>query len=99
MSILSQFNNLDLKEAHKWPQAPTYTLFGVIVAVILAAGWYGYVSDKSTQLSMIEQQEQNLKKNFQEKYLQTQSLEALRKQKADVAEQIASRYQSNWCAQ
>jgi type IV pilus assembly protein PilO len=90
MSTLSQFNNLKLKEAHQWPDAPKYTLFALTIGAILALGWYSYVSDKSVQLEMTELQEKNLKVTFQEKYLKTQSLEALKKQKADVTEQVAS---------
>jgi type IV pilus assembly protein PilO len=90
MSILSQFNNLDLKDAYQWPNAPKYMLFGLIAAVVMGLGWYGYVSDKSLQLETIESQEISLKNVFQEKYLKTQSLEALKKQKADVTDQVAS---------
>lgn len=86
----SEFKNLDINQAHQWPKSPKYTLFAFLIAAIIGLGWYFYVSDKALTLETIEAQELTLKNTYQDKFLQVQSLEALKKQKAAVAEQVAS---------
>ncbi len=84
----SKMSDLDIKEAHAWPIIPKAVLLCFIYCIPLIAGWYLYIQDKNTNLNIEQSKEVELKKKFQEKFAQVQSLEELKEHKKIVAEQV-----------
>lgn len=82
--------NVKLEEAYSWPLMPKIVLFILMIIAILGLGWYGYLSNKSTELDAQRLYEQQLKQNYEDKYTQIQSLEALKEEKNLIAQQVKS---------
>jgi type IV pilus assembly protein PilO len=84
----NQFSNLDIKEAHSWAILPKTILLLAIFTIPVVAGWYFHLEDKNMSLNAEKNTEENLKKSFQDKYSQVQSLESLKEKKRLVDAQV-----------
>jgi type IV pilus assembly protein PilO len=88
--IGAQFQNLNGRHPGQWPLLPR-ALCGVgVLAAVLALGWYFYWDGQLEELSMGEQEEQRLRDAYKSKVQQAVNLEALRKQKEQVGEYVAT---------
>jgi type IV pilus assembly protein PilO len=88
--IGAQFQNLNGRHPGQWPLLPR-VLCGVgVLLVVLALGWYFYWDGQLEELSMGEQEEQRLREAYKSKVQQAVNLEALRKQKEQVGEYVAT---------
>jgi type IV pilus assembly protein PilO len=85
-----KISELDIKEAHIWPIPFKMVLLSILFIVPLIIGWFVYFSDKNDSWTLQQQEEVTLKKTFQDKYAQVQSLEELKVHKQIVAEQVKS---------
>ena len=89
-NIGAQFQNLNGRHPGQWPLLPR-ALCGVgVLAAVLALGWYFYWDGQLEELSMGEQEEQRLRDAYKSKVQQAVNLEALRKQKEQVGEYVAT---------
>ena len=89
-NIGAQFQNLNGRHPGQWPLLPR-VLCGVgVLLAVLALGWYFYWDGQLQELSMGEQEEQRLREAYKSKVQQAVNLEALRKQKAQVGEYVAT---------
>ncbi len=88
--IGAQFQNLSGRHPGQWPLLPR-ALCGVgVLLLVLALGWYFYWDGQLEELSMGEQEEQRLREAYKSKVQQAVNLEALRKQKEQVGEYVAT---------
>ena len=89
-NIGAQFQNLNGRHPGQWPLLPRALCgVGVLVAV-LALGWFFYWDGQLEELGMGEQEEQRLRDAYKSKVQQAVNLEALRKQKEQVGEYVAT---------
>ena len=89
-NIGAQFQNLNGRHPGQWPLLPR-ALCGVgVLLAVLALGWYFYWDGQLEELSMGEQEEQRLRDAYKSKVQQAVNLEALRKQKEQVGEYVAT---------
>jgi type IV pilus assembly protein PilO len=78
------FRNLDFNNAGAWP-VPVKAFFCILLAaIILFLGWYLFVDDQRIQLAGLEQQEGQLKQDFELKAGKAANLEPLKEQLAEM---------------
>ncbi|WP_027856729.1 type IV pilus inner membrane component PilO [Marinobacterium jannaschii] len=82
-------NDLDFNTAGTWPIGVKIITYLIVFSAIIFLGMHFYVSEKITQLDRAIAKEQELKQQYQAKAYQVASLDALRKQMADVEERFA----------
>ena len=89
-SVAAQFRGLGGRHPGQWPLVPRMLCgVGVLVAV-LATGWAAYWSGQLEELDRGEQDEVKLRQDYKGKLQQAINLDALRKQKEQVGEYVAS---------
>jgi type IV pilus assembly protein PilO len=89
-SLAAQFRGLNGRHPAQWPIAPRLLCAaGVFVAVIIL-GWVGYWDGQTDEIAQAEQQEVKLKEEYKTKIQQAINLDALRKQKEQVSEYVAT---------
>ena len=88
--IGAQFQNLNGRHPGQWPLLPR-ALCGVgVLLAVLALGWYFYWDGQLEELHAGEQEEVRLRDAYKSKVQQAVNLEALRKQKEQVGEYVAT---------
>jgi type IV pilus assembly protein PilO len=88
--IGAQFRNLNGRHPGQWPLAPR-ALCGVgVLAAVLFLGWFFYWSGQLDDLDAGQQKEQQLRDAYKLKVQQAVNLDALRKQKEQVGEYVAT---------
>lgn len=89
-SISVQFRDLNSIPPGQWPIVPrVLSAIGVMV-VVLVGGWYFYWSDQLDSLDRGATEETKLKDAYKGKIQQAVNLDALRKQKEQVGEYVAT---------
>jgi len=90
LNIGAQFRNLNGRHPGQWPLLPRALCgFGALIAV-LALGWFFYWDGQWEELAQGKQEEQRLRDAYKSKIQQAVNLEALRKQKEQVGEYVAT---------
>jgi type IV pilus assembly protein PilO len=89
-NIGAQFQNLNGRHPGQWPLLPRALCGAGVLLAVLALGWYFYWDGQLEELSMGEQEEQRLREAYKSKVQQAVNLEALRKQKEQVGEYVAT---------
>lgn len=89
-SLSAQFRGLNGRHPGLWPIAPRLLCALGVVAGVVAAGWSLYWNDQLDELAAGEQEEVKLKEEFKSKFQQAVNLDALRKQKEQVGEYVAT---------
>lgn len=83
---LDDLNNIDWENMGGWP-VPGKIVFCVLIFIaVLAGGYFGLVSEKITSLSMAEQREVTLKKDFESKAFRVANLDAYKAQMIEMEE-------------
>ncbi|MEY4711201.1 MAG: putative Tfp pilus assembly protein PilO [Pseudomonadota bacterium] len=88
-AVMRQFRGLDLRDPAAWPPLPRLALFAGVAATLVAALWFVLISDAIRALEDERQQEVRLKSDFNRKLPQALNLEALRRQREQVRQQVA----------
>lgn len=89
-SLAAQFDGLNGRHPGQWPLIPR-ALCGVgAVLAVLVLGWFAYLSGQQEELEHGIRQEEKLRADYQAKIKQAVNLEALRKQKEQVGEYVAT---------
>lgn len=83
-------NNLDLSMAWSWPYGVKYVAYFLVFIIILVGGLNLFVFDKHDALDRAISKESDLKTQFEAKSYQVASLDALRRQMADVELRFAA---------
>lgn len=89
-SLSAQFRGLNGRHPGQWPIVPR-VLSGVgVFLLVLLVGWFLYWSDQQDELNAGEQKEVQLKEQYTSKIQQAINLDALQKQKLQVADYVAT---------
>jgi type IV pilus assembly protein PilO len=89
-TLAAQFRGLNGRPPAQWPLIPrTLCGLGVLLGVI-ALAWFVYLADQQEELDLGVQEELKLKEAYKIKVRQAVNLDALRKQKAQVGEYVAT---------
>jgi len=89
-SIGAQFRGLSGRHPGQWPLVPRLACGLGALAVVVVLGWYFYWDSQLEELSHGEQEEEKLRTEYKTKVAQAVSLDALRKQKEQVSEYVAT---------
>ena len=82
------FKELDLNSIGSWPRQAQMVFCVLVALVILGLGWWLFVRDKRTELEKLEVQETDLRAEFQSKQGRAANLEPLKKQLAQMEQQL-----------
>ena len=89
-SLGAQFRGLNGRHPGQWPIVPRVLSGVAVFLLVLAVGWFFYWSDQQDELNAGEQKEVQLKEQYKSKIQQAINLDALRKQKLQVAEYVVT---------
>jgi type IV pilus assembly protein PilO len=81
---LSDFRNLDFRNAGSWPQSVKLVFCGLVLAILLTAGWWFIISGQQEDLAGRQKQEEQLKKDFHDKQQRVANLALLKQQLDDM---------------
>ncbi|MHB8914656.1 MAG: type IV pilus inner membrane component PilO [Thiobacillus sp.] len=81
---LNEINKLDLKTLADWPLPSKLGALGVLIVMIVAAGWWFDWRGGMSELETAKQKEGDLRSAFTTKKVQAINLEAYKKQLADI---------------
>jgi len=84
MKLLDDLRNLDRNNIGAWPRSVKTFFIGLIVVVILFAGWYVFISGKQDDLAAAQTKEAQLKDEFSSKQAQVVNLQGLKQQLAEM---------------
>ena len=87
-TLKAQFRNLNPNDPSVWPLAPKVLLALLIVAAVVGATWYLFLSAYDEQLQMEEKKEQDLRAEYSKKIAQAVNLDALKKQREQVQQYV-----------
>lgn len=81
---LNEINKLDLKTLADWPLPSKLGALGVLIVMIVAAGWWFDWRSGLAELEVAKQKEGELRSAFTTKKIQAINLETYKKQLADI---------------
>jgi type IV pilus assembly protein PilO len=87
---LSELSDLDFSDIGSWPAIAKGAVLLLIVAAVLAAGFYFDTKDMRVQLAAVEAEEQKLLKEFHKRQRVIANLEAYRAQLAEMEKSLES---------
>ncbi|MBS0308497.1 MAG: type 4a pilus biogenesis protein PilO [Proteobacteria bacterium] len=90
IDIAAQFRGLNGRNPGLWPIVPRLVCALLMAVFVVALGWYFYWSDQMDTLAQGAQQEETLRKEYQDKLQQAINLDALRQQKKQAEEYVAT---------
>jgi type IV pilus assembly protein PilO len=92
MRSLREFDlsSLDFDNVGSWPVPVKLFIWLVLLLAVLAAGYYYHVEDLQIQLAKVENEEVELKKDFEKKAFQAANLEAYRQQMVEMEESFGA---------
>ncbi|GAA0793770.1 type 4a pilus biogenesis protein PilO [Marinobacterium sediminicola] len=82
-------NNVDINQAGNWPIGVKVVVYLLVFAVVVGAGVHFFIKDKHVAVEREISKEREHKQEYQTKAFQVASLDALRKQMADVEGRFA----------
>ena len=88
--IAAQFQNLNGRHPGQWPLLPRALCGAGVLLAVLALGWFFYWDAQIEDLNQGERREQELREAYKSKVQQAVNLDALRKQKEQVGEYVAT---------
>lgn len=86
--LLAQFRNLDAKDPSVWPAIPRYLLCATVVAFVVGACWYLWLSDSDAALETERAKELVLRDEYKRKVAKVVNLDALKKQREQVLQYV-----------
>ena len=87
---LQELNELDFSNLGDWPLAIKLVLVVLVLAGVLAAGYYLDTQDQLVQLERVEKEEVALKQTFEEKQARAANLEDYKRQLAEMKESFGA---------
>jgi type IV pilus assembly protein PilO len=82
--ITSQFRGLNPNDPASWPLVPKLALCAALIAAIVVALWFVWLTNSADELEAEQKKEQALREDFKKKLSQAVNLDALRKQREQV---------------
>jgi type IV pilus assembly protein PilO len=86
--IAAQFRGLNPNDPASWPLVPKLALCAGVMAAIVVALWFVWLTDSAAELESEQQKEQTLRTEYQKKVAQAVNLDALRKQREQVQQYV-----------
>lgn len=86
--LASQFRGLNPNDPASWPIVPKVALCLAVMAAIVAALWFVWLTDSAAELEAERQKEITLREDYKKKLAQAVNLEALRKQREQVQQYV-----------
>lgn len=83
--IAAQFRNLNPNDPASWPIVPKLALCVALTAAIVTALWFVWLTNSADELAAKQAEEQTLRADYKKKVTQAVNLDALRKQREQVA--------------
>jgi len=90
--IIDDFRNTEFSDLGSAPATVRYTLLALALILILVAGYYLFVEDKTIELDQARRQELTLRNDFEYKQQKSANLEAYEKQLADMRELLETMF-------
>lgn len=86
--ITAKFRGLTLENVGSWPMLPRMTLWGAVVVICAAAGYFAIWRGQMEELDTLRQEEVKLKEQYRVKLQQSINLDELRRQKEQVNQYV-----------
>ena len=92
LKALNEFDlsDLDMENIGSWPLALKVIVLGLLYAAILIAGFYFHVEDLNKRLSVVEQEEQTLRQDFEKKAFEAANLDAYKAQLVEMEQRFGA---------
>lgn len=86
--LQSQFRGLDPNDPASWPLIPRLALSAALIAAIVVALWFVWISGSADELEAERARENTLREDYRKKMVQAINLDALRKQREQVQQYV-----------
>lgn len=90
--MLNELRDLDFNDIGSAPLSVRYVILGVLLAIILAIGYFLLIKNKIEQLERVQQQELTLRSDFEYKQQKAANLEAYESQLAEMQELLETMF-------
>jgi type IV pilus assembly protein PilO len=87
-SVSSQFRGLNPNDPSTWPALPRYGLCALLTIAVIAGLWFAWLSSSDDELKAEQAKELTLKEDYKKKLVQAVNLDALKKQREQVAQYV-----------
>ena len=86
--VLGQFRGLNPNDPASWPAVPRYALCVALMAAIVVALWFVWLSGSDSELQSERAREVQLRDDYKKKLAQAVNLDALKKQREQVQQYV-----------
>lgn len=86
--VASQFRGLNPNDPASWPVVPKAVLCLAVVAGIVVALWFTWLTNSADELAAEQKKEETLRQDYKKKLAQAVNLDALRKQREQVQQYV-----------
>ena len=92
LKALNEFDlsDLDMENVGSWPMALKVIVLALLFAAILVAGFYFHIDDLNKRLTVVEQEEQTLRQDFEKKAFEAANLEAYKAQLVEMEQRFGA---------
>jgi len=90
--MLNELRDLDFNDIGSAPSSVRYVILGFLLAIILAIGYFLLIKDKVQQLEMVQNLENSLRAEFEQKQAKAANLEAYEAQLAEMQELLETMF-------
>lgn len=87
-ALVGQFRGLNPNDPASWPVLPRATLCLTLMAAIVAALWFAWLTGSNDELEAEQKKEVALREDYKKKLAQAVNLEALKKQREQVQQYV-----------
>jgi type IV pilus assembly protein PilO len=87
-SVTAQFSGLNPNDPSTWPALPRYGLCLLVTALVVAGLWFAWLTTSDEELKAEQAKELTLREDYKKKLVQAVNLDALKKQKEQVAQYV-----------
>lgn len=87
-NVTAQFSGLNPNDPSTWPALPRYGLCLLVTALVVAGLWFAWLTNSDEELKAEQSKEVTLREDYKKKLVQAVNLEALKKQKEQVAQYV-----------
>lgn len=86
--VLGQFRGLNPNDPASWPVVPRYALCVALMAAIVVALWFVWLSNSDSELTAERTKETQLREDYKKKLTQAINLDALKRQREQVQQYV-----------
>ena len=87
-TISAQFRGLNPNDPSSWPMLPQAALYLGVMAAIVVALWFVWLTNSADELEAEQKKEVGLREDYKKKLAQAVNLDALRKQREQVQQYV-----------